>query len=66
MLEQASWKEKPMEHCKWDPKTKFQIVLEGLKTGASVSEICNRHQKIRLRHGSTDTTPIIRIRLSVI
>jgi len=33
-----------MEYRKWDAKLKFQIVLEGLKNGASVSEICNRHQ----------------------
>lgn len=33
-----------MEHRKWDSKTKFQIVLEGLKTDANVTEVCNRHQ----------------------
>ena len=32
-----------MKRRKWDSKTKFQIVLQGLR-GASVSEICNEHQ----------------------
>ncbi len=33
-----------MKHRKWNPKVKAQIVLEGLKEPASVSEICTRHQ----------------------
>jgi transposase-like protein len=33
-----------MEYRKWDSKTKFQIVLEGLKGTGNVTELCNRHQ----------------------
>ena len=32
-----------MKHRKWDNKQKFEIVLEGLKSG-NVGELCNRHQ----------------------
>jgi transposase-like protein len=33
-----------MGYRKWDSAKKFEIVLEGLKGGANISEICNRHQ----------------------
>jgi transposase-like protein len=33
-----------MQYRKWDSKTKFQIVLEGLKGNGNVTELCNRHQ----------------------
>jgi transposase-like protein len=33
-----------MGYRKWDSKTKFQIVLEGLKGTGNVTELCNRHQ----------------------
>ena len=33
-----------MERREWSSQKKFEIVLEGLKAGANISEICNRHQ----------------------
>jgi transposase-like protein len=33
-----------MQYRKWDSKTKFQVVLEGLKGTANVTELCNRYQ----------------------
>jgi transposase-like protein len=32
-----------MKRREWDPKTKAQIVLQGLK-GTSVAELCNEHR----------------------
>jgi transposase-like protein len=32
-----------MERRKWESKQKFEIVLEGIKSG-KISEICNRYQ----------------------
>jgi len=32
-----------MKYRKWDPKTKMQIVLEGLEGKIQLSELCNRH-----------------------
>ncbi len=33
-----------MKYCKWDPKTKAKIVLEGLQNNQPVSELCNKYQ----------------------
>ncbi|MFH2070885.1 MAG: transposase [Elusimicrobiota bacterium] len=33
-----------MERRKWDSAKKFEVVVEGLKSGVSISEMCNRHQ----------------------
>jgi len=33
-----------MEKRVWDSSKKFEVVLEGLKSGASISEVCNRYQ----------------------
>lgn len=33
-----------MKYRKWDPKTKVQIVLEGLENKVPLAEICNRYQ----------------------
>ena len=33
-----------MKYRKWDPKTKAQIVLEGLENKVPLAEICNRYQ----------------------
>lgn len=33
-----------MKYRKWDPKTKMQIVLEGLEGKIPLAELCNRHQ----------------------
>ncbi len=33
-----------MKYRKWDPKTKMQIVLEGLEGKTQLSELCNKHQ----------------------
>jgi transposase-like protein len=33
-----------MERRHWDSKKKLEIVLEGLKGGTSIGEICNKHQ----------------------
>jgi transposase-like protein len=39
----ASRKGEPMKYRKWDPKTKMQIVLEGLEGRTQLSEICNKY-----------------------
>lgn len=33
-----------MKYRKWNPKTKVQIVLEGLENKVPLAEICNRYQ----------------------
>ncbi len=33
-----------MKYRKWDPKTKMQIVLEGLESKIPLAELCNKHQ----------------------
>ena len=33
-----------MKRRDWSSQQKFQIVLEGLKGGASISEVCHRHE----------------------
>jgi len=33
-----------MKYRKWDPKTKAQIVLEGLENKVPLAEICNHYQ----------------------
>lgn len=33
-----------MKYRKWDPKTKVQIVLEGLEGKIPLAELCNKHQ----------------------
>ena len=33
-----------MKYRKWDPKTKMQIVLEGLEGKTQLSELCNKYQ----------------------
>lgn len=33
-----------MKYRKWDPKTKMQIVLEGLENKMPLAELCNKHQ----------------------
>ncbi len=33
----------PMKYRKWDPKTKMQIVLEGLEGRTQLSELCNKY-----------------------
>lgn len=33
-----------MKYRKWDPKTKAQIVLEGLENGVPLAQLCNRYQ----------------------
>lgn len=33
-----------MERREWSSQKKFEVVLEGLKAGTNISEICNRHQ----------------------
>jgi len=32
-----------MKYRKWDPKTKMQIVLEGLEGKTPLSELCNKY-----------------------
>ena len=32
-----------MKYRKWDPKTKMQIVLEGLEGRTQLSELCNKY-----------------------
>ena|SRR4030042_682150 len=32
-----------MKYRKWDPKTKIQIVLEGLEGRTQLSELCNKY-----------------------
>ncbi len=32
-----------MKYRKWDPKTKMQIVLEGLEGKTQLSELCNKY-----------------------
>lgn len=39
----ASKKGEPMKYRKWDPKTKMQIVLEGLEGRTQLSELCNKY-----------------------
>ncbi len=33
-----------MKYRKWDPKTKMQILLEGLEGKTQLSELCNKYQ----------------------
>jgi len=33
-----------MKYRKWDPKTKIQIVLQGLESKIPLAELCNKHQ----------------------
>jgi len=33
-----------MKYRKWDPKTKMQIVLEGLEAKIPLAELCNKYQ----------------------
>ena len=33
-----------MKRKKWSKELKFKIVLEGLQSGASISELCNKHE----------------------
>jgi transposase-like protein len=33
-----------MKYRKWDPKTKMQIVLEGLEGKMPLAELCNKYQ----------------------
>lgn len=33
-----------MKYRKWDPKTKAQIVLEGLENKVPLAQLCNRYQ----------------------
>lgn len=33
-----------MKYRKWDPKTKMQVVLEGLEGKISLAELCNQYQ----------------------
>jgi len=33
-----------MKYRKWDPRTKMQIVLEGLEGKIQLSELCNKYQ----------------------
>ena len=33
-----------MKYRKWDPKTKMQIVLEGLEGKIPLAELCNKYQ----------------------
>lgn len=33
-----------MKYRRWDPKTKMQVVLEGLEGKIPLAELCNKHQ----------------------
>lgn len=33
-----------MKYRKWDSRKKLQIVLEGMQSNISVTELCNKHQ----------------------